>query len=398
MKVKNVVRRNRILSIVALCSILFVLPSVKAYAEKDSPSEMNGVASIEQSRMTITGEVRDDEGELIPGANVWVKGSTNGTITDIDGKFSLKAASGETIVVSFVGYINAERKVTASQKAYNIILKPEARLLDEVVVTGYQTISKERATGSFAVVTPKDMESKLQTNILDRMEGMVAGMVKQPNSSYPSIRGTSTLSGTKTPLYVVDGIPYEGDLDAINPADIINITVLKDATAASIYGARSANGVIVITTRMGEVGKTKVSYSGSMKFEPLPDRDYYNYTSSSETVDLMEELYGYFHNPYQPTDNRSTNEVYLLMYQRDAGEITDSQYEQAMNMYRGQDRHDQVKDEFLRKANMTHQHNMSFSGGADVYKYAFSVNYQENLPYEKEQKTQRLGFNLKNQH
>ena len=400
MRVENVVRKSRILSLAALCSILFVSPSMKAYAANDAISPVSGVASIEQNRMTITGEVRDDEGEVIPGANVWVKGSTNGTITDIDGKFSLKAASGETIVVSFVGYINAERKVMASQKVYNITLKPEARLLDEVVVTGYQTISKERATGSFAVVNPKDMEGKMQTNILDRMEGMVAGFTNVSvggQTAAPTIRGVSTISGNKKPLYVVDGIPYEGDLDAINPTDIVNVTVLKDATAASIYGARSANGVIVITTRSGETGKTKVSYSGSIKFQPLPDRDYYNYTSSAETVDLMEELYGYYHNPYNATDNRSTNEVYLLMYKRDAGEITDSQYQQAMDMYRNLDRHDQVKDELLRKANMIHQHNLSFHGGADVYKYSLSVNYREDLPYEKEQSTQRLGFNLKNQ-
>lgn len=400
MEMKNVVRKSRILSFATLCSVLFIMPSFKAHADNIVTSGINEVASIEQNRMTVTGEVRDDEGELIPGANVWVKGSTNGTITDIDGKFSLKVVPEETIVVSFVGYINAERKVVASQKIYNITLKPEAKLLDEVVVTGYQTISKERATGSFAVVNPKDMEGKLQTNILDRLEGMVAGFTNISvggEAAVPTIRGVSTISGNKKPLYVVDGIPYEGDLDAINPADIVNVTVLKDATAASIYGARSANGVIVITTRSGESGKTKVSYSGSMKFTPLPDRDYYNYTSSAETVDLMEELYGYYHNPYNATDRRSTNEVYLLMYQRDAGEITESQYEQAMNVYRNQDRHDQVKEEFLRKAEMTHQHNLSISGGADIYKYALSVNFQQNLPYEKRQSTERLGFNLKNQ-
>lgn len=396
MRVENVVSKNRILSIIALCSILFILPSIKAYADNDVISAVSEVASIEQNKMTVTGEVRDDEGELIPGANVWVKGSTNGTITDIDGKFSLKTASGETIVVSFVGYINAEKKVVASQKVYNFTLKPEAKLLDEVVVTGYQTISKERATGSFAIVNPKDMEGKLQTNILDRMEGMVAGLKQIPGKT-PEIRGISTLKGEVKPLYVVDGIPYEGELNAINPSDIVNVTVLKDATAASIYGARSANGVIVITTRMGQTGKLRVNYNGTIKFKPLPDRDYLNLTSSAELVDLQQDLFAWKHNAYKPTDKKSTNEVYLLLYQHEAGEISDGELANQLIKYRNQDRYDQVKNEFLRKAEITHQHNLSFNGGSDIYKYALSVNYQGTMPYEKEQKTKRLGFNFKNQ-
>lgn len=396
MRVENVVSKNRILSIIALCSILFILPSIKAYADNDVISAVSEVASIEQNKMTVTGEVRDDEGELIPGANVWVKGSTNGTITDIDGKFSLKTASGETIVVSFVGYINAEKKVVASQKVYNFTLKPEAKLLDEVVVTGYQTISKERATGSFAVVNPKDMEGKMQTNILDRMEGMVAGLRRIPGKT-PSIRGVSTLNGEVKPLYVVDGIPYEGDLEAINPSDIVNVTVLKDATAASIYGARSANGVIVITTRTGQTGKIKVNYNGSIKFTPLPDRDYMNLTSSAELVDLQKELFGYYHNTWDSQSNSFTNEVYTLLYRNEAGELSDQELEQQLDVYRNSDRYDQIKAEFVRKAEIVHQHNLSFSGGTEMYKYSLSANYRADLPHAKEKKTRRVGFNFKNQ-
>jgi TonB-linked SusC/RagA family outer membrane protein len=349
----------------------------------------------------VTGLVLDANGEPLIGVTVKIKGTSMGALTDINGKFDVAVDDDNaTLMFSYIGKKNVERRA-GSGDYMKIMLEDAINTLENVVVTGYQTISKERATGSFAIVTPKDMEGKLQTNILNRMEGMVAGLKVVPNSSgtagTPEIRGISTLNGTRAPLYVVDGIPYEGSLSAINPSDIVNITVLKDATAASIYGARSANGVIVITTKMGQTGKMRVNYTGSVKFMPLPDRDYYNYTSSEETVNLMEELYGYYHNTYNSKDRRSTNEVYLLMYQRDAGEITADEYQKQMDVYRHNDRHDQVKDEFLRSANIVHQHNLSFNGGSDLYKYALSVNYQQNLPFEKVQSTDRFGFNLKNQ-
>lgn len=395
MRVANTIKRSSMYGLLAL-SCMSLFPASSAYADQMKHSDT--AMEVSQKRVKITGVVRDENGDSVPGASVFVKGTNNGTISDINGQFSLNVEVGTTMVVSFVGYANAEFKITQDKTSYTLDLKPETKLLEEVVVTGYQTISKERATGSFAIMTPKDMEGKLQTNILDRMEGKVAGLDMRPNNQYPSIRGISTLTSSKrAPLYVVDGIPYEGNLDAINPADIVNVTVLKDATAASIYGARSANGVIVITTRSGEKGKTRVSYNGSIKFTPLPSRSYMNLTSGSELVGLMEELYGYYHNPYQPNDARSTNEVYLLMYKRDAGEITDAEYQSQMDVYRNNNNYQQIKDAFVRNAAITHQHNIAFSGGSDIYKYSLSANYKENMPYEKEQSNQRIGFNLKNQ-
>ncbi|CDC01465.1 tonB-dependent receptor plug [Bacteroides sp. CAG:443] len=356
---------------------------------------MGSVALTEQqASQYIKGTVLDENNEPVVGANVIIKGTSNGTVTDVNGKFSLNVREGQTIVVSFIGYVSQEITVSG-KKQYTVDLEPESQLIDEVIVTGYQTISKERAAGSFSIVNQKDMEDKLQTNILDRMEGMVAGM--KVNGSTPEIRGISTLNANKTPLYVVDGIPYEGSLDAINPSDIVNVTVLKDASAASIYGAQSANGVIVITTRSGEQGKPKVRYNGSIKFEPLPDRDYMNLMSSAELVDLQKVLFNCFHNTYAPTSPSFTNEVYDLLYRNEAGELSDSELESQLDVYRNRDRYDQIKDEFVRRSNTTHQHNLSISGGSDIYKYALSANFQQNLPHAKEQKTNRYGFNFKNQ-
>ena len=395
MKIANITKRSSIYGLLAFSSILFY-PVSSIYAVQANHDDTAMEAN--QKKVKITGVVRDENGNAVPGASIIVRGSNNGTVTTMDGQFSLSVEPGNTLMISFVGYTRTELKITPGKVNYAIDLKPESRLLDEVVVTGYQTISKERATGSYAIITPKDMEGKLQTNILDRMEGKIAGLDLRPNAS-PSIRGISTLvSSKRAPLYVVDGIPYEGTLDAINPADIINVTVLKDATAASIYGARSANGVIVITTRSGEKGKTRVSYNGSVKFTPLPSHSYMNLTSSAELVDLMQELFGYYHNPYQPNDARSTNEVYLLMYKREAGEIaTDGELQSQLDVYRNRNNYQQIKDELVRKAAITHQHNIAFSGGSDIYKYSLSANYKENLPYEKEQSNRRIGFNLKNQ-
>ena len=397
MKIAKFTKKGSLYTVIA-ASMLSFYPTFAAFANQENSTTTNVI----NQKIQISGIVRDENGDPVPGASIQIRNSQSGTITDMDGRFSLYAETGQSVIVSFIGYNDFTFQVDGKRTTFNIELTPATQLLDEVIVTGYQTISKERATGSFAIVTPKDMEGKLQTNILSRMEGKIAGLDVRKSADnvngVPTIRGISTLTNSKrTPLYVVDGIPFEGELDAINPADIVNVTILKDATAASIYGARSANGVIVITTRSGEKGKVRVGYNGSVKFTPLPSRSYKNLTSTSEMIDLFEELYGYAHNPYNPNDKRSTNELYLLMYKRDAGEITNEEYEQQMNVYRNRDAYSQIKDELLRRAEITHQHNISLSGGSDIYKYSLSANYQQNLPYEKEQSNQRIGFNFKNQ-
>ena len=205
--------------ILLLSSVLAISAPMQAEIAMDA---LNASTEISQQKITVKGTVVDENGEPVPGASVYVKGTKQGTITDIDGRFTLSINPGQTLIASFVEYLSVEKTVNQSNETMTFTLVPDNKVLDEVVVTGYQTISKERATGSFTVLTPEKMQGKLQTNILDRMEGMVAGMKKAPNQSAPEIRGVSTLMGTKTPLYVVDGMPYEGDIDAINPSDIVN--------------------------------------------------------------------------------------------------------------------------------------------------------------------------------
>jgi TonB-linked SusC/RagA family outer membrane protein len=376
---------------------LIILSPVKpALGASDSEKTSTQKKSGSVKGRVVKGKVVDELGVGIPGATVKVKGTTTGVATDINGGFVLILPQDAAILAaSFIGCACAEKRIDPNgvDTFFQFELKPESRRIEEVIVTGYQTISKERATGSFAVVTPKTLEGKLQTNILDKLEGQVSGLSFY--KGVPVIRGTSTINANKGILYVVDGVPYEGSIDAINPADIVNVTILKDATAASIYGARSSNGVIVITTRSGSVGKTSVSYSGSMKFQGLPDRDYLNRMNTSEFIDLQKETFGIY--PISRSNaNQWQNDVQVLLIDYKDKKITSEQLETGLNSFRSKDRYNEVIDEYLRRYSITQQHNISFGGGNDIHRYNISANYQQDLPYEREQSRDRIGFNLKN--
>ena len=380
-----------------------ILSNKKSEKPKDNAAVQEPTASstaatkAEGNSRSIKGKVVDENGIGIPGATIRIKGTTIGTATDIDGNFSIQRPNSNSIILAtFIGYQeeSAQYKDGLSHLQFRLI--PDSKRIEEVVVTGYQTISKERATGSFAVISPSDMKGKMQTNILERMEGMVAG-VSSYKGGDPVIRGIATINTSSKPLYVVDGIPFEGDIAAINPTDIVNISILKDATAASIYGARSTNGVIVITTNSGSTNKVNVSYSSTVKLSPMADRDHYNLMSSAEFVDYQVDI---FNRAVQLSDNPknkySVNPVYQLLFDHRDGRISQEELNKGLEKYRNLDNYDQVRDEFLNKVAVNHQHNLSFRGGSDFHKYYLSANYQGNSPYEKGQNTNRIGFNVKN--
>ncbi len=351
--------------------------------------------------LLIKGIITDENGELLPGVAIRNKTKNKFAASDLDGNYEIEAGAGDILLFTSIGM--ADKSITFSGKSekLNVIMNTDIIALNDVVVTGYQTLSKERSTGSYAVVTSEKINNKLSANVMERLEGMIAGL--NTNRGDIEIRGTSTLQGVSSPLYVVDGVPFEGGnstnagiLDVINPADIINVTVLKDATAASIYGARSANGVIVITTRSGQVGKTRVSYNGSVNFRGLPDRDYLNRMNSNELVDYMLAV-----NNSHPGLRRSNarqwqNDVQTLILDLREGKISQEQFDNSLAPYRRGDRYDQVVNEFLRKKRVIHQHNLAFSGGTDIYKYSISANYKGTAPYERAQYENRMGFNFKN--
>ena len=234
--------------------------SSNAYAA-ESPQE------VQQATKKITGTVVDAQGPVI-GASVVEKGKTgNGVITDFDGKFTLNVNPGATIVVSYVGYQTQEIKV-GNQSSINITLKEDDALLEEVVVVGYGTMKKKLVTGATVQVKGEDIAKLNTTNALEAMQSSTPGVQITQSSSQPGkgykvyIRGIGT-TGSASPLYVIDGVAG-GNLDGINPNDIESIDVLKDAASAAIYGARAANGVILVTTKQGKAGKIELSYNGAM--------------------------------------------------------------------------------------------------------------------------------------
>lgn len=215
----------------------------------------------------IKGQVTDTSGEPIIGANVIVKGQAIGTITDLEGNFSLKAKSNDVLKVSYIGYISQE--VSVGKKDILVIrLVEDTKTLDEVVVVGYGSMKKSDLTGAVVSANLKDFEKSPNTNIIQSLQGTVPGLnIGQVASAGAtpaiSIRGKNTLSGNTSVLIVLDGIIYTSSLSSINPNDIASIDVLKDASATAVYGAQAANGVLLITTKRGKAGKTSVNFSSA---------------------------------------------------------------------------------------------------------------------------------------
>ena len=225
-----------------------------------------------QYSKTITGTVSSTDNEPLIGANIVIKGSSTGTVTDLDGQYTLEAAAEDVLVFSYTGYEPQEIQVS-DQSTINVVLEESSELLDEVVVVGYGTQRKEDLTGAVSVVNTEEMKKQASNDVTQMMQGRVAGVSittdGQPGAS-PSVRvrGVSTfgLGASAEPLYVVDGFPLAGGIRDINPNDIESIQVLKDATSGAIYGNRAANGVVIITTKSGKKNeKFSVSLSPLMQ-------------------------------------------------------------------------------------------------------------------------------------
>ncbi|MCU4155541.1 TonB-dependent receptor [Carboxylicivirga sp. A043] len=224
---------------------------------------------------TITGTVTDPQGMAIPGVSISVKGTTNGTITDIDGHYSLTGEinNESTLVFSFIG-MKSNEIVVADQTVINVVMQDDVHGLNEVIVVGYGTQEKKDITGSVALVGADELESRPNTQLGSLIQGRAAGVRVASSSGKPSqglsirVRGTNSITAGSEPLYVVDGIPTS-DTRSINPADVETMTVLKDASSAAIYGAQGANGVVLITTKQGTTGKPRVTLDAYTGFSEV---------------------------------------------------------------------------------------------------------------------------------
>lgn len=228
---------------------------------------INKLSATTSTTKKISGIVKDDTGEPVIGANVVVKGTTNGTVTDTEGRYTLDVPQGAVLQISYIGYNTQEVKVGGGS-VVNISLREDSEALDEVVVIGYGTVKKSDLTGAVGSVQMKDV-SKVGITSADRaLQGQIAGVQVNARTGQPGegmmirVRGSNSLAGGNEPLYVIDGMPVENMSSDINPEDILSMEVLKDASSTAIYGSRGANGVVMITTKRGSSGATTIDYNG----------------------------------------------------------------------------------------------------------------------------------------
>lgn len=261
---RNVMKYLGIMSVSLACAGPLFATSVQPFA---------GVTVVQQSVVTVKGQVVDEKGEPIIGANVIVEGTTNGMITDLDGNFSLQCPVGATLKTSYIGYLARTVKVTGNMNALKITLKEDTETLDEVVVVGYGTMKKSDLTGSVTSVNAEEMMKRNPVNLGQGLQGAATGVSVIRSSGSPDggfnirIRGVATVNGSSDPLYVVDGVQVGTSIDFLNPNDVESIEILKDASATAIYGTRGANGVIMITTKNGSKGKAQVNFSANYSLQ-----------------------------------------------------------------------------------------------------------------------------------
>ena len=315
-----------------------------------------GMLTASAQTQTVKGVVTSAaDGEPLIGATVMVKETKAGTVTDLDGNYTTKIAQGQTLVVSYIGYKTKSVKYTG-QASLDVALESDASALDEVVVVGYGVMKRSDITGSVVSVGEKDIKKSVITSVDQALQGRAAGVQVTQNSGSPgggisvAIRGVNSLNGNE-PLYVVDGIAIDGQTDgnstalsAINPSDIVSMEVLKDASATAIYGSRASNGVVLITTKKGQAGKTSISYEGYYAIQSIPKK--------LETMNLREyaELYNERATALGWGDREEFADPSVL------GEGTDWQ------------------DEIFRNASM-HNHQVTVSGGNDIGQYLISGGY-----------------------
>ena len=329
-------------------------------------------ANVFAQDLPVTGTIIDDFGEPVLGANVVVKGTTNGATTDLDGNFSFKAPKGSTIVISFIGYTSQE--VIFDGSPINVTLKEDSELLEDVVVIGYGVARKNDLTGSVTAIKPDEKNKGVITSPQDMMQGKIAGVNVTSNSGQPGggatirVRGGSSLNASNDPLIVIDGMAMDNQgikgspnaLSLVNPNDIESFTVLKDASATAIYGSRGSNGVIIITTKKGSMGTApKISYSGNVSV-----------STNLKKMDVLDgDEYRAFIKSYYGADSQAAK---LL-----GTANTDWQ------------------DEIYQTA-VSHEHNVTVAGGFKNLPYRFTVGYldQEGTVKTSDYKRTTASLNL----
>ena len=355
-----------------------------------------GIGLVTAQTQKVTGVViSEEDGQPVIGASVLVKGTQIGTITGVDGDFTLPnvPSSAKTLVISYIGMQTQEVDIKPNIKVF---MRSDSEMLDEVMVVAYGTAKKSAFTGSASVIKSETLEKRQVSNLSNALSGTVSGVQTQSTNGQPGtsatvrIRGIGSMYASNNPLYVVDGIPYEGDISAVNSQDIESMTVLKDAAAAALYGARGANGVILVTTKKGKSGDTQISLDARWG---VNSRLVKNYDVLQNANTYMETAYSALYNGYLYNSGYTAERAYQLAnadlfpklgYQ--VYTIPDGQYLIGRNGklnpyatlgYSDGDYYytpDNWSDEMF-QSNLRQEYNLSVSGGSDKLSYYLSASY-----------------------
>lgn len=309
-------------------------------------NDLNPVVQEQQQSISVTGTVVDQNGEPLMGVNVIEKGTTNGTMTDMDGRFTLSVPGNATLQISYIGY-TTEEVVVNNQTKLNITLKEDSQNLDELVVVGYGVVRKSDLAGSVAVLDSKSFKDQPIVQVSDALQGRVSGVQVQ-NSGVPGgtvkirVRGSGSINRSNDPLYVIDGIVRESGLTGLNPEDIRSMQVLKDASSTAIYGSRGANGVVLITTKTGKANTREITLDAKVGIGTVAKR--YETLSPYEFANL--------YNTFRPNT------------------FSHEQLSAFQNGTAGTDWQDQIY-----QTGITQDYKLTFSGGSDKIQYLVSGNY-----------------------
>lgn len=336
-----------------------------------------GKLENKRANINIRGRIVNEDGEGIYDATVMIKGTVLGIKSDNKGYFRIDdVAENATLLITSVGYTMQD--VPVNNRTYiEIVLKKYVTDMDAVVVnTGYQKIKKEQLTGSVSTLNAKTIDQRVNVsgNILESLEGKLAGLVYNPNKGELSVRGVSSFNAVRKPLVVVDGFVTEIGIESLNPNDVTSITVLKDAAAAAIYGARASNGVIVVTTRRGRSGKIKFSARAMGTYQLKNNIDDLNLLAGKEFVDIERVMAAGTNRAYYVRAKRPYSPVYDAVFSLAEGKITQTEAQVVFDKYAAINNKQQYEDIFLRNG-LTQQYDFDFSGGNDKGTFITSVNH-----------------------
>ncbi|WP_285059161.1 SusC/RagA family TonB-linked outer membrane protein [Pedobacter ginsengisoli] len=405
-------------------SLSYELSDNTIVISKKAPSLLDKLSTVISNMvrdLNVKGRVVDQDGKPLPNASIRVKGKSVVTNTNAEGEFEIKnVADDAVLLVSYVGFRTLELPLKDAVMPLEIKLNVATGELEEVKVTystGYQTLNKERATGSFVQIDNNLINRSVSTNILDRIIGVSSGLNFEPNPksgagqnnrSNISIRGNSTIQANSNPLVVIDGFPYDESIvlsnviNNINPNDIESVTILKDAAAASIWGARSGNGVIVITTKKGKYGqKSRASFNSNFTIGNKPNLFYVKRISSAEAVEInrikfADSIYNIYDDSYPSIKYfpSVSSGIELLLAAR-KGKISKDQLELKLAELEKIDVRDDI-DKYLRQESVNQQYALNLSGGSNNFNYYGSIGYDRNRSTNVGDKLSRLTIRYEN--